>query len=179
MVVVNFGSYKLEIVPAFRLQTPGQYLMCDTNNGGQFATTEPGAEVAALNVGDLASKGNLRRLIRMLKAWKKYCSVPIKSFHLELLATEFMAQCEWRAEGFFYFDWIVRDFFRFMTGRANGYVFVPGTYEAMHLGDGWLSRAQSAYARAAKAADYERDNYVGLAGDEWQKIFGTGIPKGA
>ena len=39
---------------------------------------------------------NLRPLSRMLKAWQTYCSVPIKSFHLELVAAEFVAQSPWR-----------------------------------------------------------------------------------
>jgi hypothetical protein len=47
----------------------------------------------------------------------------------------------------------------------------------MWLGDIWKSRAESAYARAIKASDFERENQVLAAGDEWQKIFGTDIPR--
>ena len=103
--------------------------------------------------------------------------MPIKSFHLELLAAEFLAQSPWRLNGWFYFDWLTRDFFAFLYHRANGTVLVPGTFETMYLGNAWQSRAESAYYRAVKACDYERDNKVAAAGDEWQKIFGTDIPR--
>jgi hypothetical protein len=87
----------------------------------------------------------------MLKAWQAWCSVDIKSFHLELLATEFLAASRWRLKDWFWFDWITRDFFAFLYHRANGTILVPGTHEVMALGDAWQSRALSAYHRAFKA----------------------------
>jgi hypothetical protein len=61
---------------------------------------------------------------------------------------------------------------------------MPMTAEIIHLGNAWLSKAQSAYARALKACDYERNDLGapandGAAGDEWQKIFGLMIPRTA
>ncbi len=76
----------------------------------------------------------------------------------------------------FWFDWLIRDFFAHMIGRAAGWFSMPTTGEVIYLGNEWLSRAESAYARALKACDYERDNYGTLAGEEWQKIFGPEIP---
>jgi len=177
VVVVNFGSYSVEVVPAFALTTQGRYWICDTHNGGSYKETAPWSEMNQLDSADKANAGNLRPLIRMLKAWQAYCSVPIKSFHLELLAAEFIAQSSWRLKSWFYFDWIIRDFFYFLYHRANGVVFVPGTFEIMSLGNQWQSLAESAYRRAIKACSHEYDNRVVDAGDEWQKIFGPDIPR--
>jgi hypothetical protein len=177
VVVVNFDSYSVEVVPAFKLTTPGRYLICDTRNGGSYKQTAPWDEVTHLEAIDMANARNVRPLIRMMKAWQAYCSVPIKSFHLELVASEFIAQSPWRLNDWFYFDWLTRDFFAFLYHRANHTVFVPGTSEALQLGSEWRSRAESAYCRAAKACDYERDNDVANAGAEWQKIFGSNIPQ--
>ena len=113
----------------------------------------------------------------MMKAWQSYCSVPIKSFQLELVAAEFLAQCPWRMYDYFWFDWISQDFFAYLYWKANKWINVPGSGESIYLGDDWQSRAESAYYRAVKACDYERDNYVRLAGEEWQKIFGQQIPR--
>ena len=33
----------------------------------------------------------------------------------------------------------------------------------------------TAYRYAARACDYERDNYQALAGDDWQQIFGSAV----
>lgn len=44
IVLVRFGSYSVEVVPAFRLQN-GRYWIRDTNNGGSYKQTDPRAEV--------------------------------------------------------------------------------------------------------------------------------------
>jgi Second Messenger Oligonucleotide or Dinucleotide Synthetase domain len=177
VVVVNFGSYCVEVVPTFRLTTPGRYWICNTHDGGSYKQSAPWDEVNQLEAADVANARNLRPLIRMLKTWQACCSVPIKSFHLELIATEFIGQSPWRLKDFFWFDWLTRDFFEFLCRRANGYVVAPGTYEVMALGNAWHSRALSAHQRAIKACEYERDNLVEAAGEEWQKIFGFDIPR--
>ena len=138
---------------------------------------DPWAEIQHIEAADQANNYNLRPLIRMLKAWQANCSVPIKSFQLELLAAEFIGQSLWRLKDYFWFDWIIRDMFAYLYGRANSIIVVPGTREVISLGDAWQSRAETAYNRAAKACEYEMDNCVVDAGEEWQKIFGQQIPR--
>jgi Second Messenger Oligonucleotide or Dinucleotide Synthetase domain len=176
IVLVGFGSYNVEVVPAFAL-TNGHYWICDTNNGGRYKETDPWAEVNYIETVDQATNHNLRPFIRMSKAWQEVCSVPIKSFQLELIAAEFLAQSPWRSYDFFWFDWIARDFFLYLYWKANSWIAVPGTGEAIYLGSGWQSRTESAYWRAVKACEYERDNRVAEAGEEWQKISGQQIPR--
>ena len=178
VVLVGFGTYSVEVVPAFKL-TNGNYWICDTNNGGRYKETNPWAEAAHIDNSDKANNSNLRPLIRMLKAWQSECAVPIKSFQLELLAADFLAQSPWRLHDFFWFDWISRDFFAYLYQRANTFVTVPGTHELIFLGNEWQSRAASAYNRAVKACDFEYDNKVEAAGEVWQKIFGPQIPRTA
>ena len=176
VVLVRFGSYSVEVVPAFSL-VDRRYWICDTHNGGSYKTTDPWAEVAHIDAADKATNSNLRPLIRMLKVWQVECSVPIKSFQLELVAVDFLQQSPWRHYDFFWFDWIVRDFFAYLYHRVNTDVTVPGTLELIPLGADWQSRTQSAYNRAVKACYYEQHNVVSAAGDEWQKIFGSQIPE--
>jgi hypothetical protein len=175
IVLVKFGSYNIEVVPAFELQNGG-YWICDTNNGGSYKWTNPWPEAAHIDTVDKATNANLRPLIRMLKAWQANCAVPIKSFHLELIAAEFIMQSPWRLYDYFWFDWITRDFFAYLYHRANGFATIPGSAELVALGDDWRSRCQSAYDRAVKACDFEKRNLIEDAGGEWQKIFGSQIP---
>jgi len=178
VVLAGFTSYSVEVVPAFVYSHDERsYYVCNTRDGGSYMKTMPLHEVDAIAAADGRNSNNVRRLIRMLKAWQTWCSVPIKSFHLELLAIEFMDQCAWRNNGYFCYDWISRDFFAWMVTKANTHVWAPGTYELLWLGDGWKSRAESAHARAIKACDFEHVNDMANAGDEWQKIFGLDIPK--
>jgi len=176
VVVVRFESYGVEVAPAFLL-TNGRYLICNTRDGGSYKATDPWAETRHIEAVDQACSRNLRPLIRMLKAWQDYCAVPIKSFQLELLAADFLSLSPWRNRDFFWFDWITRDFFAYLYHRANTFVLVPGTLESVFLGDDWKSRAETAYYRAEKACRYEEHNLVAAAGEEWQKLFGTDIPK--
>jgi hypothetical protein len=177
VVVIPFESYAVEVVPAF-MASDGRCLICDTHDGGGYQVTDPLLELHHLNAEDKASGGDLRRLIRMVKTWQAFRKVPIESFQLELVAVNFMQQSPWRGRGWFWFDWLVRDFFAYLIAQANSYVFVPGTSKPIFLGDGWLSRAQTAYGYAIEACANECDNFVYLAGGEWQKIFGGDIPLG-
>jgi len=176
VVVVRFETFSVEVVPAFLL-TNGRYWICSTHDGGSYRETDPGAELRYIEAIDNTNNHNLRPLIRMLKAWQAYCSVPIKSFQLELLAADFLGQSPWRLHSFFWFDWITRDFFAYLYNRANSLIVVPGTLETIDLGNEWQSRAATAYSRAVKACGYEEYNQVEAAGEEWQNIFGLQIPR--
>ena len=175
VVMVPFQSFAVEVAPAVTL-TNGRYWVCNTGSGGAYKEADPVAEIHHLNSVDAACSSNLRPVIRMLKTWQRTCNVEIKSFHLELLAAEFMSGSPWRNEGYFYFDWLMRDFFAFVYHRANQFIRAPGTNETMWLGHEWQSKASSAYFRAKKACDFEKDNMIVHAGDEWQKIFGDDVP---
>jgi hypothetical protein len=176
VVLVRFETYSVEVVPAFLL-TNDRYWICNTSNGGSYKETDPRAELNHLQATDSINNRNLRPLIRMLKAWQAWCSVPIKSFQLELLAADFLGQSPWRLKDFFWFDWISRDFFAYLYHRANSSVVVSGTAETIYLGNAWQSRAEAAYHRAEKACRHEDLNQIDAAGEEWQKIFGLQIPR--
>ncbi len=176
IILVRFGSFAVEVVPSFLTTTQGIYLICDSGGGGCYKDTAPGDEIAHVRNVDQACASNLRPLIRMAKTWQAVCNVPIKSFYLELIAADFLRAAQWRLNDWLYFDWIVRDFLYNLCNRVNGSITVPGTGEAIALGDAWHSRAYSAWLRAVKACEYEKHNYVEGAGEEWQKIFGSYIP---
>ncbi|MFY9330038.1 MAG: hypothetical protein WAO76_18770 [Georgfuchsia sp.] len=177
VVLADFASFSVEVVPAFALTEDRAYWVCDTKNGGSYKKTMPLHEVDEIEAADIRYDANVRRLIRMLKCWQAWCMVPIKSFNLELLAIEFVDQWAHKHQGYFYYDWMCRDFFGWIITKANTHLWAPGTFDMLWLGDGWKSQAESAYRRAVKACDFERANDMMNAGDEWQKIFGLDIPK--
>jgi hypothetical protein len=179
VVVVPFSSYGVEVVPAFLLNG-GQFYICDTNSGGKYKIADPNAEINKVKDSNVATDGNTRDLIRMMKCWQGYCNIPLKSFLIELLAIEFITTWEHRGKSTVFYDWMVRDFFYFLKNKNQwSSVYVPGTYETIYLGDtGWQNRAETAYNRAVKACDFEKNDMPNSAGSEWQKIFGTDIPTG-
>jgi len=175
VVVVGFNTVTIEVVPVFRYDDD-RWVMPDTNNGGGWKNVSPSAEFRMLNSADAASRSNARPLIQIMKAWKYHCSVPIKSFALEILVAEFITEYQFRDQDYFYYDWFVRDFLEFLLNKRNSLVWAPSSADLYNVGDEWVSRAQTAYDRAKKACDFEREDMVVSAGDEWQKIFGPRIP---
>ena len=175
VVVIPFNQTPIEVAPGFRC-TDGSIIVCDANNGGRYITSTAEAEEKALSASDTYCLGNTRALARMMKQWQREQNVPLKSFQLDRLAVEFLAIWSYNQRDHFWYDWMVRDFFAYLIGRANTHIFMPGTNEAIWLGDEWLVKAQRAHNHAVTACEYEQLNFGILAGQEWQSIFGTSIP---
>jgi hypothetical protein len=172
IIAAPFSSYHVEVIPAF-LCDDGTYLTAYTADGGSWRYSNPSVEFAQLRAADQATLGKATHLTKMLKAWKYECNVDIKSISLEVFATEFVKQWQHRDQTVYYYDWLIRDFFRFMLDYVNGWTRVPGTNEKINLGNAWVTRATSAYQRALKACDYEKADMPVSATEEWQKIFGS------
>lgn len=148
-----------------------------TDNGGYYKAADYTAESDLIQSSNTATANNTRHLIRMMKRWQAYCNVPIKSFWIEIIAVEFLNSWEYKGNSATYYDWMVRDFLIYLESKAYSTLYAPGTYEPMYIGDAWLSRAQTARQRAVNACYYEANDCPIAAGEEWQKIFGTDIPK--
>lgn len=174
VVVVEFGTVVVEVVPVFSV-SDGEYLMPDTNDGGHWKVVAPFAELALIELADARTNGNVRALVQMVKTWKRDKDVRLKSYQVELLMVEFLAHSPYGANGYFWYDWLIRDFFIFLCTKHGSSVTIPGTGEKVNLGDAWLPKATSARDIALVACDYEYNDWTHLAGEEWQKIFGPTI----
>lgn len=174
VVKVPFGTYAVELLPSVELDN-GKYWIPYTANGGFYKTVDPVAEEKAITTSNTATNNNTRDLARMLKAWQSYCNVPLKSFHLELLAINFLSQWTYAGKSATWYDWMCRDFFAYLIRQSNCYLYAPGTGEAMALGTVWKSKAESAHHNAAEACG-DQDKYPYLATAAWQRIFGSDIP---
>jgi hypothetical protein len=152
VIAAPFISYHVEVLPAFR-RDDGTYVTGHTSNGGSWRLSNPVAEYQELQYVDQISAGKGTQLNKMIKAWRRECTVDIKSISLEKLVNVFIEQWYWRNQTLYYYDWMVRDFFEFLLRYVNGRTQVPGTSEWNDLGDSWASKCQSAYDRAVKVAN--------------------------
>lgn len=176
VVQVKFNTLMVEVVPAFRTNEEYTFLIPDTNKGGSWRNSSPELESGTIGYHDSCTNGNLRSLCRMMKTWKRCCDVPLKSFQIELLVKEFLENYEYRLRDYFYFDWFVRDFLKYVITRARTYLWVPSLRDSVPLGDAWLSHASTALDIALVACEHEYDDMTVSAGREWQKLFGNKIP---
>jgi hypothetical protein len=176
VVVVNFDSIPVEILLAFTCQD-GSIIICDTKHGGYYKAADPAAELADLHASDRKWNGNTCALARMGKKWLQNRDVQgLKAFMIERLAVEFLATWPHSLHDRFWYDWMIRDFFLFLLGRAGGWIFMPGTGEVVALGNDWKIEAARAYKHAYLACVHEQANQDALAGEAWQEIFGSAIP---
>jgi hypothetical protein len=171
VVLAPFSTYDVEVVPAFPFQD-GTFLTADTNDGGRWRKSNPIAEFEDLRAADSVSAGKATHLLQMAKAWKRECSVEMKSICLEVLVGVFVKQWIYRDKSLFWYDWMIRDFFYFLSRHVSGWARPAGSDEQIQLGDCWASKCESAYSRALKACEFEVQDNEQAAAEEWQKIFG-------
>lgn len=171
VVIVPFqNGHSVEVLPGWKAN--GKFLVPNTHDGGHWQTVDHDAEIANVQSSDGRARGNTRNLIRMMKAWQRVCSVPIKSLVLELRTVNFLSKYDYFDKGPTYYDWMARDFLAGLVAAANKTCTMPGTDEKISYGDEWKSKAESASGRARKACDFEAASKEREATEEWRKIFG-------
>lgn len=179
VVVAKFAdSMKIEVVPVF--STVGintQVFYADTNNGGSWKLTDPKAEQKAFFAYNSKSNGNLVKLGRMMRAWRRQNNVPISGILLDTLAAKFLETYQYASNSSTYFDWMCRDFL-FYLSQQNPYTEswppLSGTNWLSRKGP-FESRAKSAYEYSLKALE-EGDNGV-LWSYYWRQVFGDFFPR--
>lgn len=176
VVQVPFSTMMVELVPSFSRYPSGSFV-CVTTLGGYYKLEDYAAQESHINASNNRTDGNTKDLVRMMKAWQRHCNVPLRSFLIELTCAGFLDTWGSAGKSSVYYDWMIRDYLQYLLRLQNGTVYAPGTGEQLQIGSAWVSRAESALVRARKACEYEQNEYSILAGDEWQKIFGSDIPK--
>lgn len=173
VVVVNFSNdHFIEVAPAIEL-TNDKFYIPITTGGGYWKLDDPRALYKFVNDSDNSTGGNTRNLIRMIKKWQDYCDVSIKSLVIEIRAVLFLIDYEHKDKRLTYYDWMVRDYFKQLIEKANNNYTLPGLTEKIDYdGDSWKSKAESAYARAVKACEFESAKDETSATEEWKKVFG-------
>jgi Second Messenger Oligonucleotide or Dinucleotide Synthetase domain len=103
-VLVPLSSYLVELVPAFPRYPSGSYV-CMTTGPGYYKHEDYGAQVKHISDSDRNTNGNTRDLIRMMKCWQRFCSVPLRTFLIELTAIDFLNTWGNAGKSNIYYDW--------------------------------------------------------------------------
>jgi Second Messenger Oligonucleotide or Dinucleotide Synthetase domain len=183
VVVVKFtDGIAFETVPGFLNKDGISYTHPNSNNGGSWEKTNPRAEIEAIRTRDAAMNGNLVRLCRMLRAWKATWDVPIKGLLIDTLAYQFIENWQYRDKSYFYYDYMCRDMFKWMSeqGADQEWWRAPGS-AAYVWGKGLFQyKAKQCYKIACQAIAHEthtpsKQEYSAKA--SWREIFGTSFPQ--
>lgn len=179
VVVVSFqDGVTFEVVPVFNNQG-GSYTFPDSNNSGSWKTTNPKPEIQAIkNRNTLCN--NLVPLCRMMRAWKKKWNVPIGGLLIDTLAYQFIENYEYRDKSYLYYDFMCRDFFKWMSEQSSDQTFwrAPGSGQYVYGKGLFQYKAKQCYniAREAIADETATPKREWSAKYEWRRIFGTAFP---
>jgi SMODS domain-containing protein len=175
-VSITFTDFGVDVVPAFN-RKGGGYLIPDSA-GKRWIETDPGVHQSILTNANTAHNGDLVPVIKMIKGWNRQINRSFRSFYLELIAIEIFRGITLSSDSSavpYFFD---KGRTRVKTkavdpagfgDQINGLDGVSTVAEA-------VSRFDTAWARAVKAEEYERNGKTDLAVGEWIKIFGEYFP---
>jgi hypothetical protein len=179
VVDVSFSDgVKFEVVPAFRFSDDLGYYYPDTNNGGSWKSMNPQREMDCFNATNNRCNGNLKRLCRMLRAWKSKQTVLMSGILLDTTAYQFMLGYQYADKSYEYFDWLSRDYFKYLLDHAEQkYWDKPGNTGRVEREYTIKQDAEFAYNKALEAIeDYSKD-YSYCWHNEWREIYGTKFPE--
>jgi hypothetical protein len=180
VILVPFtDGITFEVVPAFANQA-NSYTYPDANGGGSWKTTNPRPEMSAIQSRNANYNNNLVPLCRMMRAWKNQWSVPIGGLLIDTLAYQFIENYQFRDKSYFYYDYICRDFFKWMADQNENqeYWKAPGSGQYVYGKGLFQYKAKRCYnisleAIAHETADPKRE---WSAKQKWREIFGTAYP---
>ena len=168
---------KFEVVPAFRYSDGSGFCYPDTNNGGSWRSMDPEVEIGAFNYRNNETNKNLKKLCRMVRAWKENKTVLMSGILIDSIVYNFMFSYQYAKEPFIYYDWISRDFFKYVYDNADKrYWDKPG-------GTGTVERkyyikddAKFAYDKACEAIEDGENGFSFCWHNEWREIYGSRFP---
>lgn len=177
VIVIGFtDGIRFELVPAF-LNADDSYTFPDTNSGGSWKTTNPKPEINELTAKNRIWNKNLKRLCRMVRAWKEKDNVPMGGLLIDTLAYNFLSTWEHRDKSYIYYDWMSRDFFEYLSQQdeSKSYWLSPGARQYVWRTGKFEYKAKQAYNIAKEAIKNEKD-YPYTAKTQWREIYGTKFP---
>jgi hypothetical protein len=177
VIVISFtDNITFELVPAF-LNNDDSFTFPDSNNGGSWKTTNPKPEIKEIREKNILWNKNLKRLCRMIRAWKYNCNVPIGGLLIDTLAYKFMTNYAYRDKSYLYYDFISRDFFKYLSEQNSeqNYWLSPGSNQYVWRKGNFEYKAKQAYNLSLEAITKEKD-YPYTAKSKWREIYGTKFP---
>ncbi len=176
VIKIDFADgIKFEIVPAF-LNIGGSFTYPDTHDNGSWQVTNPKAQIDALNSKNRETNKNLKRLCRMIRAWRETNNIDIPGILIDTLAYNFIKNWEYNTKSYEYYDYVSRDFFKYLQDISSNqsYWLAPGSRKPVYKKADFHNCAKDAYQLALDAIKYE--SFPSTSRKIWRRIYGTKFP---
>lgn len=175
VVQVNFKNFQVEVQPVFR-QPNGDFLYPESYYGGSWKVTKPSAEISAMKEFSRTRSDNLRKLCKMVRAWKNRNGVNMGGLLIDTLVHRFLSSADqYDSASTSSFDLLSRDFFYYLSceERKERY-HALGSNQHVTVKSPWFGKAaKQAYDTCVEAINAEGKS---LAHDKWRSIYGRAFP---
>jgi hypothetical protein len=181
VVSVSFtDGMTFEVVPVFT-NDAGSYTFPSAKDSGSWKTTNPRPEIAAIKNRNAECNDNLVRLCRMARSWKDEWKVPIGGLLIDTLAYQFIENYAYRDKSYFYYDYMSRDFFKWMSVQEEQQEWwrAPGSGQWVYGKGLFQYKATRCYNISVDAIAYEQAKPTSMewsAKQKWREVFGTTFP---
>lgn len=174
VVTVTYSDFHVEVQPVFE-DDDGNFTYPDTKGSGAWKLTKPRLEMDAVASLDAEKNSNLRRLCKMVRAWKNKHGVGMGGLLIDTLAYNFLAETqEYNDKSFLYYDHLCRDFFEHLSELPEQERYhAPGSLQHVNVKDRFQRKAKKAYKLCISAIDAEGTK---SANEKWKKVFGRPFP---
>lgn len=175
VVCVKYTNFHVEVQPVFE-QEDGSFKYPDTYKGSKWLPTKPRAEISEIQTMNDAKNRNLRRLCKMVRAWKNKSGLGIGGLLIDTLAYNFLKQTAvYDSKSYASYDELSRDFFKFLSDQPDqDHYQALGSNQDVKVKTKFQEKANDAYENALKAI--ARDGQS-TANKYWRKIYGSSFPE--
>lgn len=180
VILVPFtDGITFEVVPAF-INIDDSFTYPDANNGGLWRVTNPKPEISAMKARNDVTNKNLVQLCRMARAWRREWDVPIGGLLIDTLAYQFIENWEYRDKSYLYYDFMSRDFFKWMADQDSNQAYwkAPGSGQHVYWKGLFQYKAKRCYNISLEAIEHEMASpkREWSAKQKWREIYGTSFP---
>ncbi|WP_241616908.1 nucleotide-binding domain-containing protein [Rosenbergiella epipactidis] len=176
VVQVVFKHFHVEVQPVFKLDD-GSFKYPESYYGGSWKITKPSQEIKAMTIFSRDKSKNLRKLCKMVRAWKNFHGVNMGGLLIDTLAHKFLTSTsEYDNTGNYKLGYLIRDFFEFLSNEERRTRYhALGSGQHVNVKSPWFGR----YATKALELCNDAIEAEGMASmnDKWRLIFGRSFPK--
>lgn len=175
VVVVDFHSYRVEVLPAF-VEANGSYKFADSNGNGSWKWCWPRDEMDAMQTVQVRSNHNLKRICKMVRAWKNHKGAPMSGMLIDTLCYNFFKENKaYDNKSYASYPELVRDVFTYLGDRPDQeYWLAPGSKDRVFPNGKFQAKAKKAATKCQEALDSDKPT---IKDDRWKSVFGRPFPR--
>lgn len=174
VVSIDFSDYVVEVLPVFE-HDDGSYTYPDANDGGSWKKCNPVAEIDEINSLNQDKNHNLKRLCKMIRAWKNDHGVPMKGMLIDTLCYQFLnSTADYDTKSYAAYGEMTRDFFAYLVDidEDKEQWRAPGSGSIVTKSGNFHPKAKKALRRLQEALDDAE-----VAHERWSTVFGEHFPE--